>query len=48
VEEQPALLIRRITPYGYFVLKNMKGIAHLRGKLMVSMDFSHPSYFCSR
>lgn len=33
--EQPALLVRRISPYGYYVLRGIKGLSKLKGKLLV-------------
>mmetsp|Transcript_4019 Transcript_4019/g.10000 ORF Transcript_4019/g.10000 Transcript_4019/m.10000 type:complete len:349 (-) Transcript_4019:934-1980(-) len=33
--EQPALLVRRITPYGYYVLRGVKGLSKVKGMLLV-------------
>lgn len=35
---QPALLVRRATPYGYYVLRGLRGLQRLKGKVMVSDD----------
>ncbi|GFH07536.1 hypothetical protein HaLaN_02351, partial [Haematococcus lacustris] len=32
---QPVLLVRRITPFGYYVLRGIKGLSRLKGKLLV-------------
>ncbi|GFH21694.1 hypothetical protein HaLaN_19051, partial [Haematococcus lacustris] len=31
---QPVLLVRRITPFGYYVLRGIKGLSRLKGKLL--------------
>lgn len=33
--EQPARLVRRISPYGYYVIRGIKGLSKVRGKLLV-------------
>jgi hypothetical protein len=42
VQDQEVVLMRRITPYGYFVLRGIKGITKLKGKLLVSREAAGP------
>jgi hypothetical protein len=46
VQDQEVLLMRRITPYGYFVLKGIRGITKLKGKLLVSRETTAVTCLC--